>query len=298
MLEGLSLGKTLSQIASELSVGESAVSRSLSHLERLLGLQIVDRQGYRLRLTPTGRDLARAASQAVQHLRDFDELVEQYRRGEAGRLRVLSSNAPASYLLPQTINDFLERFDKAEIQLDVESAHTIWQVMAEGQHDVGIGPANEGHKHLSEQVWTSEPLYDDPVVLFVAPDNPLLGHKGVTLQSLGTHTIVGTFGETVWTQLLERLANKGLQIGRVVELTSMEGVKRLVESGQGVGIHVMSTIVREVGEGRLATLNISDISPPYKYTLVRRASQGQLSLVTAFCEQLRRRLPEVSSIES
>ncbi len=298
MLEGLLLGKTLAQVATELSVGESAVSRALSHMERLMSLQIVDRQGYRLRLTPTGRDLALAASRAAQHLRDFDDLVDQYRRGEAGRLRVLSSNAPASYLLPQVINDFLERFPKAEIQLDVEGAHTIWPVFSEGHHDIGIGPAegpaNVAPKFLAEDVWSLEPLYDDPIVLFVSAANPLSSRHGVTLQDLGAYTIVGTVGETVWTRFLERLARKGLKIGRVVELESVEGVKRLVESGRGLGVHVMSTIIREVREGRLMPLNISDLGPPYGYVLVRRASQGQLSLVNAFCELVRNRLPEMT----
>src|SRR5207248_2942901 len=45
-------------------------------MERLIGLQIVDRQGYRLRLTPTGRDLALAAS------RGTDERRPQVPRGK------------------------------------------------------------------------------------------------------------------------------------------------------------------------------------------------------------------------
>jgi len=300
VLEGLSLGKTLAQIAAELSLGEPAVSRALSHMERLIGLQIVDRQRYRLRLTPTGRDLALAAGQAARQLRDFDDLVERYRRGEAGRLRVLSSNAPASYLLPQVINDFLERFPKAEIQLDVEGAHNIWPAFAEGHHDVAVGPAegpeNVARTFLADGVWCSEPLYDDRIVLFVSAAHPLHGRRGITLQALGAHTIVGTFGEADWTRLLNRLAARGLKVGRVVALKSVEGVKRLVESGQGVGVYVLSAIVREVREGRLVTLNLPDLGPPYSYILVRRASQGQVPLVGAFCQLVRSRLPEMTSL--
>ena len=300
VLEGLSRGKTLAQIASELSLGEPAVSKAVSHMERLLGLQIVDRQGYRLHLTPTGQELALAASQAAQQLRAFDDLVEQLRRGEAGRLRVLSSNAPASYLLPHVLNEFLERFSKAEVQLDVEGAHNIWPVFAEGHHDVAIGPAegpeNVARTFLSEGIWTSEPLYEDPIVLFVSAANPLRRRRAVSLQSLGAFTIVGTFGETDWNRLLARLAARGLEVGRVVALKSVEGVKRLVESGQGVGVYVMSAIVGDMREGRLSTLKVADLGPPYSYVLVRRAGQGQLPLVSAFCDLVRQRLPEMARL--
>ncbi|HLQ32847.1 MAG TPA: LysR substrate-binding domain-containing protein [Chloroflexota bacterium] len=299
VLEGLSLGKTLAQIAAELAVGESAVSRSVSHMERLMGLQIVDRQRHRLRLTPTGRDLALAASHAARQLRDFDDLVEQYRRGQAGRLRVLSSNSPANYFLPQVINDFLERFPDADIQLDVESGHDIWPVFAQGHNDLGIGPAegpaNVARKFLAEGVWTSEPLYEDPLVLFVSAANPLGRSRDVTLHSLSNHTFVGMYGEGFWTRFLEQLASKGLKVGRVVELKGVEGVKRLVESGQGIGVHLRSAIAREVREGRLMTLNVPDLVPPYRYVLVRRANQGQSSLVSAFSELVRGRLPEMST---
>ena len=295
ILEGLSVGKTLGQIAAELSVGESAASRALSHMERQIGLQIVDRRGQRLRLTPTGRDLALAASQAAQQLRTFDDLVDQYRRGESGRLRVLSSNAPANYLLPEIINDFLAEFAKAEIQLDVESAHDMWPIFALGQHDVGIGPSegpvNVASKFLSEDIWESEPLYEDPIVLFTSASNPLAHRRGLSLQALGSCTFVGMYGQSFWTRFLEQLASRGIEVGRVVELKGVEGVKRLVESGQGVGVHLRSAVAREIQEGRLATLNVPELLAPFRYVLVRRANQAQLSLVSAFCELVRKGLP-------
>lgn len=298
ILEGLSVGKTLAQIAAELSVGESAASRALSHMERLVGLQLVDRRGYRLRLTPTGRDLALAASHAAQQLRSFDDLVEQYRRGEAGRLRVLSSNAPANYLLPRIINDFLEEFERAEIHLDVESAHDMWPVFARGQHDLGIGPsegpANVARKFLDAGTWVSEELYEDPIVLFTSASNPLARRGDVTLQSLSGHTFVGMYGEGFWGRFLEQLAGQGLKVARVVELKGVEGVKRLVESGQGIGVHLRSAVARELEEGRLATLNVPESLPPFRYVMVRRANQAQLSLVNAFCELVRKRMPDMS----
>jgi len=299
VLEGLLLGKTLAQVATELSVGESAVSRAVSHMERLMGLQIVDRQRHRLRLTPMGRDLALAASHAAQQLRDLDDLVEQFRRGQAGRLRVLSSNSPANYFLPQVMNDFLERFSSADIQLDVESGHNIWPVFAQGRHDLGVGPAegpaNVARKFLAEGVWSSEPLYEDRLVLFVSATNPLGRRRGITLHSLSSHTFVGMYGEGFWARFLEQVASKGLKVGRVVELRGVEGVKRLVESGQGIGVHLMSAIAREVREGRLMTLNAPNLVPPYRYVLVRRTNQGQPSLVSAFCELARTRLPEMGT---
>lgn len=291
ILEGLSLGKTLTQIAGDLAVGESAVSRSLSQMERGLGLQIVDRHQHRLRLTPTGRDLARAASQMAQHLRDFDEVVDQYRRGETGTVRVLSSNAPANYLLPNVINDFLERYPNADVQLHVESGHIVWPVFSRGQHDVGIGPADRPPNLASvlpETAWSLQPLYEDAIVLFVSSSNPLARRRDVPLEALAGRTFAGMFGDPFWTRFLEHLAAKGLEIRRRVELKGIEGVKRLVESGESVGVHLMSTIDRDVAEGRLATLNVPDLEAPYRYLLAHRANQGRSSLAYGFCELVRR----------
>lgn len=299
MLEGLSFGKTLAQIGAELSVGEPAVSRSLSQIERVLGLQIVDRQRHRLRLTPIGRDLAIAASRAARHLREFDELADQYRRGEQGRLRVLCSSAPANYLLPYVINDFLGQFPRAHIQLEVEDVHDMWPVFTQGGHDVGIGvsagPANIARNVLSKAIWSWEPLYEDPLVLFISAQNPL-GRRGkLTLQSLAGETFVGMYGEEFWTRFLEKAGRAGLEVGSVVEFHGIEGVKRMVEAGPGIGVHIRSAVAREVRAGQLLILGVPELLPPHRYVLAHRSSQAERSLVTEFCNLVRRRVPELSA---
>jgi len=299
VLEGLALGKTLAQIGGELSVGESAVSRTLSQLERTLGLQIVDRQRHRLRLTPVGRDLAVAATRAAQHLRELDELAEQYRRGEQGRLRMLSISSAANYLLPYVINDFLQQFPRSDIQLDVEEIHEMWPLFSRGGYDIGIGvsagPADIVRNVLPAAIWSWEPLYEDPLVLFISAGNPLGQRRDLTLGSLGGETFVGMYGEEFWTRFLEKAALSGLHVGRVVEFHGIEGVKRMVESGPGIGVHIRSAIAREVQEGRLRILDLPELLPPHRYVLAHRSSQGERSLATEFCNLVRSRVPGLST---
>jgi LysR family transcriptional regulator, transcriptional activator of the cysJI operon len=296
VLEGLLLGKTLAQIGAELSVGESSVSRTLSNMERLIGLQIVDRQAYRLRLTPTGRDLAVVARRTAQQLRDFDQLIEQYRRGEQGRLRVLSSNSPANYLLPPVIYDFLVRFSQADLQLDVQDGHDLWRIFGQGQYDVAIGPtggsSNLAASFLPDGEWISEPLYEDPVVLFISAANPLRHERNVTLQSLEGHIFIGTYGQNFWNRFRGPAGQQGAQGEADCRLEGVEGVKRMVEAGEGIGVHLKSAVAREVQDGQLVTLNVAAVVPPFRFVMVRRANEGQMSLVSAFCEFVRNRLPE------
>lgn len=67
--------------ATSLGITQSAVSQTISNIEKIVGAQLVDRNKRPLRLTPAGVSLNRSASQIVA---DMDRLIAQTR--EAARL--------------------------------------------------------------------------------------------------------------------------------------------------------------------------------------------------------------------
>src|SRR5581483_6985148 len=108
VLAGLGEGKTLTQIGDQMYLTHPSVSRALRSVEEKTGLQVVERDGRRLRLTAAGEELVASVQAAMARLRDIDETVENIRGGDAGVVRVLANTTPGSYLLPGVLAQFLD----------------------------------------------------------------------------------------------------------------------------------------------------------------------------------------------
>ena len=131
--------ESLSRAADELAVTHGAVSRQVQELERWAGLQLFERRGRRLALTPIGRDYRDQVTAALNAIEAAGDAL----RRAAARQRLTISALPTfamRWLLPR-----LGRFQQAHPHLEVRlttSDRPLHQT--EGNFDVAIrrGPEN------------------------------------------------------------------------------------------------------------------------------------------------------------
>lgn len=115
------VGKALSFTggAAALSVSQSAMSRHIAALERLIGKQLFERDSGRLSLTPPGEELLAVVSKALDRVETtINAIRDDNTPGRAMRLHVPPS------LLQQTVMPWIGEFhrDHPEIRIDVSSA--------------------------------------------------------------------------------------------------------------------------------------------------------------------------------
>lgn len=127
------VGKNLSFTggAAALSVSQSAMSRHVGGLERLLGKQLFERDAGRLSLTPAGEDLLAVVSKSLDRVEaTINAIRDDDTPGRAMRLHVPPS------LLQQTFLPMLADFHREHpgIRIDVSSAG----VTGLPQHDIDM----------------------------------------------------------------------------------------------------------------------------------------------------------------
>lgn len=115
------VGKALSFTggAAALSVSQSAMSRHVAALERLIGKQLFERDSGRLSLTPAGEELLAVVSKSLDRVEaTINAIRDDNTPGRAMRLHVPPS------LLQQTVMPMIGAFhrDHPEIRIDVSSA--------------------------------------------------------------------------------------------------------------------------------------------------------------------------------
>lgn len=285
MLAGLAEGLTVSAIGEQLGMGHSSVSKALHVAETRAGFKLVEQRGRRIYLTASGHVLAQRAQHIVRDVDELNHLADGVRAGSEGLLRITSSATPADYLLPPIVGAFLREYPNVRLVLRVSALSDLHHDLASGEFDIGIGPPIP-----SPSGWQFEPLYDDEMLFVVAPGSPLAGRPSMTWSELRQHLLIGQFREPHWSHMWMTLTQRPFDVERTVELRTAEATKRLVAEGEGVGIIPRSAVVRELSEGALKALDVTDVPRRIPYAVFTRAGWRPPPVEQRFRDLLKQRL--------
>ena len=282
LLARLDAGHTQAEIGAAMRIDQSAVSKLLRAAEARSGLQLLERDGRRVTLSSTGRELAGKGSVALRQLRTLDEYASALRAGRAGSVRVLASSTPGSYLLPAPIARFMRAFPNSRVDLDVTAMTRLWRDLGAGAHDFAVAP-----RMVYAGEVEAEPFCDDPIVLFAAPEAALVRAGASDPSLLAGETLVGKFAESYWNQVYRDLGRRGFRFADTIDLRSSEAVKRTVEAGIGVGMLFLSSVQREFDDGTLVRLRIDDPSFAQSYCILQRPGAIATPLARRLIDYLR-----------
>ncbi|SPW30964.1 HTH-type transcriptional activator CmpR [Edwardsiella tarda] len=248
--EVLKSGST-TQASMVLALSQSAVSAALSDLETQLSVRLFDRVGKRLVVNEHGRLLYPKAMALLEQASEIEQLF----KGESGALRIAASSTIGNYILPPMMAAYRRDFPVTPLELHVGNSHDVISAVAEFNADLGL---IEGPCHMPEL--TTQNWLEDELVVFAAPDHPLL-REPVTLARLAEapwilrETGSGT-REVVEHLLLSHLPHFDL----VMELGNSEAIKHAVRYGIGISCLSRRVIEEQLSNGTLVEVPLPGIN--------------------------------------
>jgi DNA-binding transcriptional LysR family regulator len=210
------------------------VSLQIKALEEDVGVQLFDRMGRQIALTPAGVLLLDYAQQ-VRGLLDRAERGIAALNGEhAGELALGASTTIAQYVLPRLLAEF--RREHPRIHITLTSGNTEQIVGAVEEQRIAMGLI-EGPAHSRDA--GSEAFLEDELVLIVSTAHEWAERASIACSEMSAVPLLmrerGSGTRQVIEMALERrgIQQNNLQI--VMELDSTEAIKSAVEAGLGVG---------------------------------------------------------------
>lgn len=265
ILLGLAEGRTQVEIGAQLHLDQPAISKLLRAAERKVRLPLAEQRGRRLQLTPVGAELAAGSAAVIAELRRLEQRVAALQAGGSGPVHVVATSTPGAYVLPPIIGEFQRAFPTAKVSLQIAPAQHIWETLAHTSYELAVGPRMDHPADLE-----LEPLYEDPIVLFVASGAALAGRRRVRWSDLSPWPLIGNFAAVNWTYIFQELERRGVARLERINIRSVEGVKRLVAVGTGVGALLESSVREEFARGSLCRLPIKDPALAQSMCLIQR----------------------------
>jgi DNA-binding transcriptional LysR family regulator len=125
---------TLTAAAKTLHQPPSTISRSLTRLEKHLGVLLVRRSSKGLVLTDTGKEYLLSCRRALRTLSDGGELLEARRSNPSGIIKVACPVTMAREILAPLFKDFIVRFPT--LRMEIEPYSSGWD--QEPREDVDV----------------------------------------------------------------------------------------------------------------------------------------------------------------
>lgn len=165
--------------AERVHVTQSTLSHQIRQLEEELGQPLFDRIGKRVVLTEAGDEFLHYASRALGEIDQGLGALRQNAQEVAGELRIGSTHTFNLGFIPDCIATFQQRHPLVKVIVEELSADAIASRLQAGSLDLGIAyrPSEPGHLQF-------EPLYNEEMVLVVAPPHPLARRKRVRMVEL------------------------------------------------------------------------------------------------------------------
>ena len=242
--EVLKSGST-TQASQMLALSQSAVSAALTELEGQLGVQLFDRVGKRLVVNEHGRLLYPRA------LALLERALEQLFRGDNGAIRVYASSTIGNYILPEIIARYRRDLPDLPLELSVGNSQDVINAVADLRVDIGL---IEGPCHAADII--AEPWLEDELVVFAAPDSPLLAGE-VTLQRLAEAPWILREHGSGTREIVDYLLLSHLPAFHLgMELGNSEAIKHAVRHGLGISCLSRRVVAEQLEVGSLVELTI------------------------------------------
>ena len=239
--------KTLNfrRAAEELCLTQPAVTLQIKALEQEVGVQIFDRSGSHISLTPAGSVLLRYADK-IARLEDAAlAALSPFAEEQSGELRIGASLTIAQYVLPHLLGAFQQHHPK--IRLHVETCNTEQVLDSLHSQSIAIGFV-EGPTMRRDM--RTEKFLDDEIVLIVAPAHEWSERETVEPGELKQERFLmrerGSGTRRVVELALQKRGIRMKQLNVAMLLDSTEAIITAVEAGLGVAFASRWSIGKEL----------------------------------------------------
>lgn len=246
--------RSISRAAEELKIGQPTVTTHIKKLESELNSTLFDRVRRPIQLTLAGKRLAELATPLVEGI---DALAETASEAEERGPVVLAATPDIiPHTLLRVVRVFLDRHPHIHLTIKSATRAEVSDIVANGEADMGIV-----QHYDRDEAFEFEALFLYERVLITPLGHPLLKSPISSLEKIADYPLI-LMGEGTHTRdiLESELKRRGVSYEIVVDLDSMDMIKRYVALGMGVSVGPRLAIDPE-DHGILGVVSLAHILP-------------------------------------
>lgn len=280
----LTISKTMSfrKAGELLNLTQPAVSAQIKSLEDEFKTVLIDRN-QPVTLTDRGQVFLEHAARILEIVEELKMKLSDLNQTPQGHIVLGTTSSIAIQILPRVLSYFQNQFPMIKTTIHSMPSSQVTACVENGSVDIGITYLSERNPNVLTSV-----LYYDTFELVVAPDHPLAGLKHTTVDTLKDIPFIMLSTDTLIRRFVDRMFSKyGIEPNIVMELSSSEEVKRMVEINLGAAIVSKLSIAEELRRGSLRMIKVNELETSHPVGVIYRAGRYLNSAMQQFLSDLK-----------
>jgi DNA-binding transcriptional LysR family regulator len=237
VLRELAARGTIAATAEALGYTAPAVSQQLAALEREAGVELLERNGRRRRLTPAGEELVQRTEGILRQLEAAEAALARTTTHVAGVLRCAAFASAHRVLLPRAIAALAERHPDLRVTTQDMEPEDSLPALKLGELDLALAQEYAFAPNPSDPAIERTELLDDPLRVALPEAHRLAAAESVDVAELEAEPwIAGREGSFCHRVVIHSTRSAGYE-ARVAHITNDFDVEyALIQAGAGVGL--------------------------------------------------------------
>lgn len=245
---------SFTKAARELFISQPAITKHIQELENIYKVQLFNRIGGKISLTPQGEIFLKHANEILAQYKLLANEMELVTEQFSGELKIGASTTIAQYLIAPLLADFIVRFPQVKVSLFTGNSEQIEDALENKKIDIGLVEGSRRSNHLKYS-----PLAKDELVLVTSSQNSIGESVAVTdiatlplvLREVGSGTL-----EVIEKALLEN-GIKLSDLNILLHIGTTEGIKNFLKTSKNS--YAIVSIISVLEELKNNDLKIVDI---------------------------------------
>lgn len=268
---------SFTKASQELFISQPAITKHIHELESGYGVQLFERAGNKILLTPAGRLLLQHSEQIINDYKQLDYEMHLLNNESVGELRIGASTTIAQYVLPPLLARFIADYPQIKLSLLNGNSRDIEKALLEHRIDLGLV---EGISRLPELKYSM--FLQDELVAVARSGSSLAQKEEITADELHNIPLVlrehGSGSLDVIEQALLKQNIRISDLNVLLYLGSTESIKLFLQHADCMGIVSIRAIQEELKAMRLQVIEFAGFRILRELSFVRlQGSEGGLA---------------------
>ncbi|WP_050615618.1 LysR family transcriptional regulator [Bacillus testis] len=241
-----------------LFISQPSVTVHIHNLEKELGVRLFNRENRKVTLTEEGkRYMAHAERLLAVYQQGLSDL-QSFSLGYTASFSLAISPVAADTVLPHALKRFMESHPAIELSVQVLEGKEMEDALLHDEIDLGISSVKARHSALVNELVSTED------VRLIVPHDGIDNEIAPPLdeEDILSKNLLITDNHPVYWDGLKRQIKSMYPGTRYMKVSQIHITKKFIEEGLGVSYLPLSTVRRELLEGRLLEVPPSGIQLP------------------------------------
>ncbi len=283
---------SISKAAVQLNLSQPSISLQIQALERELGVNVFERRGPKIQLTPAGElllEMAQPLVDGIEHLPSA--FLARLGDVDKGYLDIAAGESTLLYLLPNITKKFSDTYPQVTVRLHNVTGQDGMEKLRADEVEFAVGSMLDVPDDMDYY-----PIFTYAPTLITPPDHPLSKLDNITLNDIGKYGLILPPRHLATWRVVDLVFQQHKVPYRVhLEAGGWEVIKRYVAKNLGVSI-VTSICLQE--DEPLFTYPLSAYFPDRSYGVVIRRGKFISPQAKCFLNTLEPNFEHLKSVES